>query len=77
MTEISFTRKGYIEVWRGDTFISRHTVETEAVESIFADAEINGLDTFEYEIRYPSKEVRGKGRVKKIVGYISGEAILE
>lgn len=48
---IEFRAPGYIEVWRGDTFISRHRVEREAIESIAA------AGAGEYELRFPTVHV--------------------
>lgn len=56
MPRVTFTTKGYIEVWRGDRFVSRHRVESEAVESAFADAAEYGDG--DYQFRFPGKTVR-------------------
>lgn len=50
---ISITTRGYIEVWRDGVFVSRHTVETKAVESAISHAEQSGDG--EYELRFPAK----------------------
>jgi len=47
MMTIEFTRRGYIEVWKGTTRISQHTSEYEAIESLSK----NGPG--DYEIRFP------------------------
>ncbi len=44
---VEFRAAGYIEVWRGAQFISRHRVEREAVESVLAHGQ------GEYELRFP------------------------
>lgn len=60
---INTVAPGYIEVWREGVFISRHSVETNAVEAIVAHAEANGDG--DYELRYPNKVVMS--RLKKTV----------
>jgi hypothetical protein len=49
---IKFTRRGYIEVWRGEEMVSQHTQEREAVESISARG------PGDYRITYPEVAVR-------------------
>lgn len=60
---ITITTSGYIEVWREGVFVSRHTVETKAVESAIAHAEENGEG--DYEIRFPNKVLMS--RIRRIV----------
>lgn len=50
---VEFTRKQYLEVWRDDRFISRHTSRIECGEAASADAIIN--DEGVYEIRVGSE----------------------
>ena len=67
MGKISFTTKGYIEVWYlpaalSPVFVSRHKSETEAVESLTAYAEtLSGPGPFNFELRYPNKIVKAYG----------------
>jgi chitodextrinase len=57
-----FTTRGYIEVWLGETLVSRHNNETEAVESLLAHADGNPSEIDRnYELRYPSKSVKVPG----------------
>jgi hypothetical protein len=57
---ITLTTSGYIEVYREGVFISRHTVETKAVESALAHAEENGDG--DYELRFPKKTLMSRLR---------------
>jgi hypothetical protein len=50
---MEFTRKQYLEVWRDDRYISRHTSLQECAESASFDADIN--DEATYEIRVGSE----------------------
>jgi hypothetical protein len=50
---LTITTSGYIEVWREGAFVSRHTVETKAVESALAHSEEWGDG--DYEFRFPNK----------------------
>lgn len=54
---MQFTRKGYIEVWLGEVFVSRHTSAEEAYESAYAHAESTDTDEALYVIRYPHREM--------------------
>ncbi len=52
---IKFTTKGFIELWRGSTKVSQHSIESEAVERAVSDSEqTNG--TF-YTLKYPNKDL--------------------
>ena len=57
------TTKGYIQVYRGGDFISRHRVETEAIES----ASRNGPGV--YTFVYPDKEVEVQAETAPSTGY--------
>ena len=59
---IEIVTRGWIEVWRGDAFVSRHTVETKAIESAIAHADEAGDG--EYELRFPRKTL---SRITKTV----------
>lgn len=48
---ISFVAKGYVEVFRDGTPLSKHTQERKAIEAILADAE--GRASAVYEIHSP------------------------
>ncbi len=50
---VEFTRKQYLEVWRDDRYISRHTSLQECAESASSDADIN--DEGVYVIRIGSE----------------------
>ena len=47
---ISFTRKKYLEVWRGDRYISQHTSVLEAGESASKDAKTAGDGTYDVKV---------------------------
>jgi hypothetical protein len=57
---LTITTEGYIEVWRDGVFISRHTVETKAVESAIAHTEEFGDG--DYELRFPNKVLMSRLR---------------
>jgi hypothetical protein len=57
---LTITTDGYIEVWRDGAFISRHTVETKAVESAIAHTEEFGDG--DYELRFPNKVLMSRLR---------------
>ena len=67
---LEFTSKGYIEVYLEGVFVSRHRIETEAVESIVAHSEANGDGT--YRITYPEKSVVAR-RIKLVPVPASGK----
>jgi hypothetical protein len=64
----SFVSKGYIEVWRGETLISRHREDKEAFEVC------SNADDGEYEIRYPIVRVTVNNKTTE-VGAISWSAM--
>jgi hypothetical protein len=68
---ITLTTSGYIEVYRDGVFISRHTVETKAVESALAHSE--ELGDGDYELRFPNKSLMS--RLRKTVIPFSWQAI--
>jgi chitodextrinase len=50
-----FTTKGRIRLYRGDRFVSQHTVAEEAYESAYRDAQAKGPG--KYTVRYPDREI--------------------
>lgn len=48
---MKITRKGYIEVWKGTDYISRHVADWEAIESIARSGE------GKFTVTFPSIEV--------------------
>jgi chitodextrinase len=60
---VSFTRKGWIEVWQGETWISRHSQEREAIEKV-----VNLILQADHEVEY---EIRGVTIVAKGYGVLS------
>jgi hypothetical protein len=52
---VTITTKGYIELHRNGVLLSRHSVETEAIERALADWEANGDAV--YRLKFPEKEI--------------------
>jgi hypothetical protein len=64
---LTISTSGYITVYRDGVQISRHTVETKAVESAFSDSEANGDGT--YELRFPNKTLTVSTLTKRVVPF--------
>ncbi len=71
---LDITTKGYISVLRDGGLVSRHSVETEAIESCVRHAAENGSG--KYTFTYPNKEVTVTlpTVVPKETGIITGNA---
>jgi hypothetical protein len=52
---VQFTAKGRIRLYRGDAFISQHTVAEEAYEAAHKHAQSNGPG--KYTVKYPDREI--------------------
>lgn len=63
---VTINASGYIEVYRDGVFVSRHNVESNAIEAVIAHAELNGDG--DYELRYPNKVVMSRLR-KQVVPF--------
>lgn len=68
----NITTKGYIVVMRDGAIVSRHSIETEAIESCLSHAEKNGSG--KYIFLYPNKEftVTLAESTPKVTGIITG-----